>query len=504
MEQQKIRGFGFRGWMLIIWVATAFLSYVVIGNYPLNIFTSEPDLAVYGDAGTLSTIYTVASIVGIAIQLILSQFAGKIKSWKKLGVILGLISILTLVGMMFLTPGTPWLILYGAGTVLSAMYGTWCLSVLIGVWFPTRKGIVMGIVTFAFPIANGVIGMFAGSYFGQFGMALGTQMEGAVGALIGQGVDPAVAPGIAMGQFAQQAACNAFLPFLIILIVGLLIGIFLIKDFPEQCGAYRDNNRNMTPEMAQAMMKAEEENRRTTVWKTGHTLACPDFWLITIPMGLLLMFAVGMMTQTQAIIGAFGNAYDFCGGYTGVMVIVAIFGIVGSFLFGVLDQRKGTKFAVTFAMLCMVISGILGATRNAMALFVALIILAMFMGASSNFTVSSAVQYWRLEDFPSVFSAINPVANLINSVGPVLVATVFYGALGGFMENAAATGTMTDETQALAAQAGSGTVFTACAIAGAIGLVLAILFKPARVKKYDDKYRQAAGKPLDDALVGRK
>ncbi len=504
MEQAKIRGFGFRGWMLIIWVATAFLAYVVIGNYPLNIFTSVPDLAVYGDAGTLSTIYTVASIVGIAIQLILSQFAGKIKSWKKLGVILGVVSIAMLLCLMFMTPGTPWLIMYGIGTVISAMYGTWCLSVLIGVWFPTRKGMVMGIVTFAFPIANGVIGMFAGNYFGQLGASLETGMDAAVGALIGQGVDPAVAPGIAMGQFAQQSACNAFLPFLIILIVGLLIGVFLIKDFPEQCGAFRDNNRNMTPEMAQAMMKAEEENRRTTVWKTGHTLACPDFWLITIPMGLLLMFAVGMMTQTQAIIGAFGNAYDFCGGYAGVMVIVAIFGIVGSFLFGILDQKKGTKFAVAFSMFCMIISGILGATRNAMALFVALIILAMFMGASSNFTVSSAVQYWRLEDFPSVFSAINPVANLINSLGPMLVATFFYGALGGFMGAAEAAGTVTEETAALAAQAGAGNVFMWCAIFGAIGLILALLFKPARVKRYDDKYRQAAGKPLDDVLVGRK
>ena len=35
------------------------------------------------------------------------------------------------------------------------------------------------------------------------------------------------------------------------------------------------------------------------------------------------------------------------------------------------------------------------------------------------------------------------------------------------------------------------------------GLML-LLFKPARIKKYDDKYRAAAGKELDDALVGRK
>ena len=35
-------------------------------------------------------------------------------------------------------------------------------------------------------------------------------------------------------------------------------------------------------------------------------------------------------------------------------------------------------------------------------------------------------------------------------------------------------------------------------------IVLTALFKPGHVKETDDKYRAAAGKPLDDALVGRK
>ncbi|MBO4834764.1 MAG: MFS transporter, partial [Lachnospiraceae bacterium] len=126
------------------------------------------------------------------------------------------------------------------------------------------------------------------------------------------------------------------------------------------------------------------------------------------------------------------------------------------------------------------LSGILGAIGNSTALFIGLILLAMFMGASSNYTVSAAVQYWRIEDFPSVFSVVNPVANFINAFGPTIVAALIATALG---------------TQA---------VFIVIGIAAIISIILGLLFKPARVKEFDDKYRAAAGKPLDDVLVGRK
>ena len=46
--------------------------------------------------------------------------------------------------------------------------------------------------------------------------------------------------------------------------------------------------------------------------------------------------------------------------------------------------------------------------------------------------------------------------------------------------------------------------FIFVAIAGVVSVILILLFKPSNVKKVDDKYRAAAGKPLDDVLVGRK
>ena len=41
---------------------------------------------------------------------------------------------------------------------------------------------------------------------------------------------------------------KAFLPFFIVSIVGWLIGVIFVKDYPEQVGAFRDNDKSMTPE----------------------------------------------------------------------------------------------------------------------------------------------------------------------------------------------------------------------------------------------------------------
>ena len=47
-------------------------------------------------------------------------------------------------------------------------------------------------------------------------------------------------------------------------------------------------------------------------------------------------------------------------------------------------------------------------------------------------------------------------------------------------------------------------IFTMTLILGVISIVLLLLVSPAHIKEKDDAYRKAAGKPLDDALVGRK
>jgi len=444
--QKKTIGFGFRGWMLIIYQFIAFLTFVAFTNWPMNALAD-----MYSGQQIVSTIYTVAQVLGIATQLVLSRNIGKVKNIKVLSMILGGISMVFALGIMLIPPGTLWQVAYFLESFIVTIWCTFTIGILVGQWFPRRKGTVMGIVTFAFPIGNALISVFAGSVFSK------------------------------MATLGRPDVAGGYLPYFILGCVGLLIGGVFVKDYPEQCGAYRDNDRSFTPEMAKAMMEKEIENKRTTVWTLGNTFRSGSFWCLTIPMGLLLMASIGMMTQTVSIIGSYGYSSD-SKEFGMVMLGICIVACFGSWLLGVIDTKLGTRKAIIISTALMIVSGIFGVLGSFPTLLVALACLAVFMGAASNFTVSGAVQYWRIEDFPSVFARINPVASLLSAFGPMIVALLLFSK--GFPDPSAAF------------------IFTG--ICGVISFILVLLFKPTNVRALDDKYRAAAGKPLDEALAGRK
>ena len=79
-----------------------------------------------------------------------------------------------------------------------------------------------------------------------------------------------------------------------------------------------------------------------------------------------------------------------------------------------------------------------------------------------------------------MFACLNPVANIFNAIAPTVIAFLLYTAFGYRL------------------------CFVVTAVCGAVSLVLILLFSVKHVKEVDDKYRAAAGKPLDDELSGRK
>ena len=127
----------------------------------------------------------------------------------------------------------------------------------------------------------------------------------------------------------------------------------------------------------------------------------------------------------------------------------------------------------------MVLSGIIGIIPNTFCLVLSVIVLALFQGSSSNFTVSFTAQYWRREDFQSVFSCVNPIANVIQAMGPMMIAALFFGK-------------------------GVTAVYTVILIFGVLSLICILLFSAKHVKTVDDRLRKAAGKTLDNELADRK
>ena len=442
MKTLKSLNFGVFGWFLLIYQFIAYVAQTTFAGWPLNFLAD-----MYGGAAIVSGLYTAGVFVVLAIQLLMSRVVGKMKSVRKWSCIVGVGAVFFSFLIMVVPPTMLglWLVAYFLTIVCSLTWSINLVGLLAGQWFPTKKGTFMGIATLAFPICNGMQGLFAKLLF----------------------------------KNGAPDVFGAFLPFWIIILIGLIIGIAVIRDYPEQLGAYRDNDKSMTPEVAKQMMLQDIENKKSSVWKTGKTLSVRDFWLLTVPMGLMLMAAVGMMHQTSVILGSFGAELDKFGGFAGVMFLVMIFGIIGSFVIGLIDTAIGTKKAVVFSCVLMAISGALGMTNQATMVVVSIIVLAVFMGASSNFIVSASAQYWRREDFMSVYSCMSPVANIFQAVGPMIVAFVFVGM-------------------------GTTAVFGVVLVAGIIAVIMSLLFSSKHVKNIDDKLREKAGKPLDDALVGRK
>ena len=46
--------------------------------------------------------------------------------------------------------------------------------------------------------------------------------------------------------------------------------------------------------------------------------------------------------------------------------------------------------------------------------------------------------------------------------------------------------------------------FILTGVIGVVSVALSVAFSPAKVKETDDQLRKAAGKPLDEALAGRR
>jgi MFS family permease len=441
MEQKKSIGFGSRGTLLVIYQFLAFAMYCVINNIGQNLY---PTLnAGKGWNGTLiSAIYTVASVVAIILQFVLGKYVANSGHLKGTSIILLSLAAVFTIGMATLQSSEIlWLILWGLAVFTSVVGATFVVSTMVGQWFPRRKGTVMGIATLAFPIINGIA-------LTIFGNMLGSTK-------------------------GNQLLC--WLPWLIMDVVGILICVIFLKEYPEQCGAYPDNDKNMTPEQAHAMLAAQEEAKKKSVWNIKNTFRTPGFWLITIPQGILLLGSVGAMTQVMSIL----NVYDgfVIGGVaptakgTITLLIFAAIGCFGSWLLGVIDTKFGTRVAIIISSALMVLSGILCAFQILPLFFVGFGCLQIFMGASSNFTVSAGAQYWRREDFPSAFSFINPLANLICAFGPFLIAGL-RAATGGFT-----------------------VVWIVIGALGLLSLILTLIFRPKMIIERDKKYRREAGLP---------
>lgn len=382
--------FGVKGWGIICYevVLLFFMTGLTVDG--LNIIV--PQMAAYHgwNADTVLSISTPAGIVALFLVLFWGQF---IQKWglKKVTVVTMFLAAISMV----LYGHSVSIAMYAVMLVLVVTFinafATTCGFAICANWFPTQKGIVMGFVTIGMNLASALISLVLNALSTRFNITNALSIMGGI-----------------------------------IAIVAILIILF-VKDNPEDAGCYPDNDPEVAKLIHEEEKYAKENNIKQISYKEA--LTNPKVWVFGIGYGCFGLATVGIMSQ---LVSYFMDVrgYEQQGAILTVTV-AAVIGMVGSVLWGIVDQKIGTKWAsVAFGVWYFV--GILFLLMpNTICMYIGIFMLGFAIGGNGNFAPSMASYAFGRSDFAVSYSCINMIVGIVRSMSFVLLA-VLRNAFSGY------------------------------------------------------------------------
>ena len=199
------------------------------------------------------------------------------------------------------------IVLFIIGTIIatSLAYGFQSASgpVLVSSWFPRKKGIVLGWATMGIVAIDFTWERYSVALITKFGNEL------VVAILAG-----------------------------LYVIFGIIV-LLTVKNFPEECGLYPDNIENDSE-------KVREMGKALAEYKTPYTvkkcLRTKEVWQLVFGWQSMVMVCVCFVARVVPRIMLLGFSLQYA---LNVLLYGSCFALVGSWFFGFLDQKIGTKQA---------------------------------------------------------------------------------------------------------------------------------------------------------------
>ena len=371
------RSFGLWGWVTILYCLLMFFLYVGMCNDGANI-TAPAITAVLGAGdGEIMNLNSIAGLVGVVFFIIVGQINQRIGPRLTSGIcciVAGVAYILA-----FNSPST---LLYCAamcfvyGGIMSAGYvagGT-----LVASWFPKKKGAVMGYTTMGHN--------FASAFYVQL-------------------------LSILIGPSVLKTIGGAVIPIGIAAIVLGVLGMILIRNTPQERGLNPDNVSDKVYQEEYDTSSGDDSG-----WTVGKLLATKELWLAAVTTGFFQICSVGVMTQLVLRNVEIGFEQQTA---LNIMTVLALGGVVGSWLVGVIDEKIGTKktmigFGVWYCI-ALLLNFATGMTITPL-VYVSLFMIAMGIGGSANFTTSLPTSIFGRQGFDKVNAVIFPIQGAITAL----------------------------------------------------------------------------------------
>ena len=349
-----INNFGKLGWAVVIYTLLIYL-FTCVTNDTLNV-TVEVFAGVLGvTSNDLLPMAAIGGLVGVVLSLIVGMIIAK-KNVKVPTAVL-----FVMLGVLFAINGQARsLPVYAIAAILSTAVAQTlnlvCTQQIMSNWFPKKKGIALGWATMGMPVCS------------------------------------AVMVPVFQGLFGVSVAAPYWL-MLIICLVLAVITLFWFKNYPEEAGAYPDNE------------PVDEEEQKKTLefmasykssWTVGKLLKTKEFWMLVLIFGFLFMGLVATMAQMIPRLGVLGvdvNLAILC------LSIASIIGIPGSFAWGYIDQKIGTgktnRIFCTCWAVTMIIAAVGMAAANVPVTVLSIVLYSLLNGGLGNMMPSMFISCVR-------------------------------------------------------------------------------------------------------------
>lgn len=373
-NKQSLNDFGKAGWGTIIYCLLMFYFYVGMINDGTNVLAPTAAANIGVEPGTVIQTNGYAGMLAVLGFILVGQINRRIGPRYTAGIF----TIISGIAYVICGNATTIPIYFIAMTIcatgmMSAGYvagGT-----LVATWFPKKKGIVMGYTTMGHNLASA-------SY-----VALLTGLVAAFGSINVASI-PIGAAAVILG----------------------VVGLIMIRDTPQERGMNPDN---VSDEVYAAEYHTKVDDGG---WTTGKLLKTKETWLVALYTGLFQICSVGVMQQLVT-----RNIRDFGMSQAGaltLMTIVALVGVFGSWLIGLIDTKIGTKktmqgFGIWYAA-ALVINVLAHGNTNPL-FYLSIAMIGMGIGGSANFTTSLPTSVFGRQGFDKVNSVVFPIQGFVTA-----------------------------------------------------------------------------------------
>lgn len=373
-NKNSLFSFG-KGWGTILYCLGMFFFYVGMVNDGTNVLAPAAAANIGVDPGTIIQANGYAGMAAVLGFIVVGQINKKIGA-RATACIFTIIS------------GVAYIVCGNATTLpvyIAAMFfcttgimssGYIAGGTLVATWFPKKKGIVMGFTTMGHNFAS------------AFYVAILTGLVAVFG-------------GISHGCI-PVGVCAVLL--------GIIGGVF-IRNTPQERGINPDNVSDEVYER-EYFTKKEEKSE----WTVGKLLKTKELWLAAITTGMFQICSVGVMQQLVT-----RNIRDFEMSQSGaltLMTAVAIIGVVGSWLVGVIDDKVGTKrtmqgFGLWYAAALVI--NVLAGGHIGFLFYLSIFMIGFGIGGSANFTTSFPTSIFGRHEFGIVNSVLFPIQGFVTA-----------------------------------------------------------------------------------------